>query len=496
MKSVLTSEEIKEIIDNLYHTIGVRMTINMGKYPNFNSCSEVKQSSFLDVCKVITTHLELPISISPSFSAAFQSKGMVLNDSNSTSGIGAQIHIPVNLPWYKTEALNNFPITITVPPEALTKGYYFLMTQLSHEFSHIYLHSRRDPQSESEWATDLCALMMGFAPLWRQGRKHTSTQKNATQTITSVHTQGYLSDNEFDFAVNYIYQLRRPFEKLRKQLSSTKQRIQLICNDISKYLEDVCLLYNFHYNHPQKSFKHAEDAKIFSKLAQSHYKSEIEELLAKSKSETNVIVKPLLFKKEFYDKDIKWLENNLEQLNAIEIKLNQKLVELKHYYEIIIKNIDTDHYNRIFNAHVAAISDSLYDADKKIQKIYKELKVLGKCLACYNQYKKESIVNEKDAKTLSLICKTDYFAASEEFIRKEQKKIERIDAGLKEAHNFYSVDDEILSSWIVELKDVISTLNYCLKEQKDNLKVVIRNLSFIGKTKWTWNRIMSRIVKI
>lgn len=486
-KSVFTTEEIKGIIDGLYHTIGVRMIFNPGKYPNFNAGSIVKQSSFMDVCKVITEHLELPVKITPSFSSEFKSRGMVLNENSSTSGIGAQIHLPYNLPWYKTEALNNFPISITVPPEALAKGHYYLMTQLSHEFSHIYLHSRRDPQRESEWATDLCALMMGFAPLWRRGRTHTYTQQDVHQVVTNTVTQGYLSDEEFEFAVNYINKLRNTFENLRIELSSEKQRIQSIFNEISGYLEDISLLYDFHFKHPQKSFINAEDAKTFSKIAGSHYISEIKELLVKRKNDTNAIVKPLLHKKEFYDNDIKWMEDNLKQLHTIESKLNRILAELKSDYNIIFQNIDAVHYDRVFNNRVAAISKGICDAEEKIQKIHKEISVSERCLTYYNHYKKESIDDEKDAKTLSLICKRDYFIASDEFINNQQKRIEGIEELLKKAEEFYSIDDEVLSSKLAELKEIISTLEYCLKEQKDNLKVIKRNLSFLGKAKWRWD---------
>lgn len=211
--NVLTSEELKEIIDTLYGTIGVRMNINLTKYPNVNILLPVNQSSFLDDCKVITDHLELPILVKPIFSSSFETKGVVLNEGNGTSGIGAQIHIPDNLPWYKSESMNNVPINITVPPEALAQGFFFLTTQLSHEFSHIYLHSRRDPQKESEWATDLCALMMGFTPLWLQGRQQTKRGATSTYTTTYIQTRGYLSDNEFNYAVNYINNLRSPFEQ-------------------------------------------------------------------------------------------------------------------------------------------------------------------------------------------------------------------------------------------------------------------------------------------
>lgn len=481
-KNVLTSEEIKEIIDNLYRTIGVRMDVNLSNYPNINV--SLSNNNFMDACKVITDQMELPISIMPLFSSSFHTQGMVLNEGNSTSGVAAQIHIPANLPWYKTDGMKNFPINITVPPEALSQGHYYLLTQLSHEFSHIYLHSRRDPQKDSEWATDLCALMMGFTPLWLQGRKHVSKEVNSNQTITYTQTQGYLSDAEFNFAVDYIDDLRSPFEQLRNSISFIKQQIQESCNDISKYLEDVSLLYDFHYKHPQTSFKNEKDAAVFSKLAQPQYKSEIEALLTKSKNETNAIIKPLQNKKEFYEKDRISMENHGKDLNAIEAKLGQCLKELKHYYDVLIQNLDVKHYTSVFNVRVKSMSKGIRNANKKTQQINKKIEILEKCLAHYKKYKKKSYAKDADAKTFSLIGNTDYIASSVAFIKNKQEKIDEIDGILKKTHYFYSIDEERLLSKIAELNDVISTLDYCQKEQNSHIKVVKRNLNFIGRTKW------------
>lgn len=482
--SVLTSEEIKEIIDRLYSTIGIRMNVNLNKYPNVNILLPINQSSFLDDCKVITDHLELPILVKPIFSSSFESKGVVLNEDNGTSGIGAQIHIPGNLPWYNTEAMNNYPINITVTPEALAQGFFFLTTQLSHEFSHIYLHSRRDPQKESEWATDLCALMMGFTPLWLQGRKQTRREVSSNHTTTYVQTQGYLSDYEFSFAEKYINNLRSPFEQLRNNISSIKQKIQLDCNEISKYIKDVLLLYDFHFKHPQKTFKHIGDAATFSKLAQSQYISDVEALLAKSKSATNVIVKPLQDKRVFYEKDKKWMENNLEELKAVEERLGQSLKELKHDYEVMIQNIDVEQYTSLFKTRVKSLSKGIREANKKILLINQKIEILRKSLEYYRKYKKISYAKETDTKTLSLISNGDFIPRSATFIKKEQEVVDGIERVLKEAHYFYSFDDDILVSKIAELNDVISTLEHCLQEQKNHIKIVIRNLTFIGKTKW------------
>lgn len=421
--NVLIFDEVKEIIDNLYGTIGVRMNINLSKYPIVNESSSVSQSSFLDDCKIITEHLELPIHIIPTFSSSFETNEIVRNTGNGTSEIGAQIHIPSNLPWYKTDSMKGFPINVTIPPKALAQGHFFLMTQLSHEFSHIYLHSRRDPQKESEWATDLCALMMGFTPLWFRGRKRMWTENKSNLLVTYTQTQGYLLKDEYDFAVTYIDQLRKPFEQLRNNISSSRQKIQSLCDEISKYLEDIVLLYDFHFKHPQKSFKHPDDAVIFSKLAQSHYKTDIEIMLKDSKRDVNAIIKPLSMKQEFYKKDKQGLEDNDKVMCAIEEKLRQGLMKLKHDYEVIVQNVDVKYYTKIHSSKIKSLYKSIHKANKIIKEYRKEQKTLDNGLRYYKQYKMTSYARETDEKTLSIISHADYFAVSKAFIENEQKNL-------------------------------------------------------------------------
>lgn len=384
--NVLTSKEVKEIIDNLYGTIGVRMNIKLNKCPVVNKSSSVSQSSFVNDCKIITEHLELPIHIIPTFSSSFETKGIVRNTGNGTSGIGAQIQVPRDLPWYKTDLMKGYPIKVTIPSEALAHGHFFLMTQLSHEFSHIYLHSRRDPQKESEWATDLCALMMGFAPLWSRGRKLRWTESISNSIVTHTQTQGYLSEDEYAYAVTYIDQLRKPFEQLRNNISTSKQKIQSHCDEIFKYLEDIVLLYNFHFKHPKESFKHPEDAVVFSKLAQSHYKPDVEVLLRDSKRDVNAIIKPLSVKQEFYEKDKQGLEANEKVMCAIEEKLRQKSKELKHDYEVIVQNIDVKYHTRIYASQIKSLCKGIHKANKMIKGYNKKLKILYKGLGYYEQY--------------------------------------------------------------------------------------------------------------
>jgi len=486
-KNIFTTEELKDIIDGLYNTIGIRMNVNLNNYPWIDGRSCVEQSSFCDVCKVITDHLELPIVVMPTFSQTFKTQGLVLNERNGTSGIGAQIHIPGNLPYYKTEAMKNFPIAITVPPEALLQGQYFLMTQLSHEFSHIYLYSRRDLQKESEWATDLCALMMGFTPLWIQGRKQTIRQNDSNSIVTK--TQGYLSDSEFSFAVDYINTLRNSFEQMRLNISDLKNAIQRECNDISQYLNDVYLLYDFHYKHPHKSFMRKDDVDVFSKLAQPQYRKEIEILLKDSKRNVNNVIAPLRNQKEFYKKDEKLMEDNYEVLKTTGEKLRNTFDELRNDLNVVLHHIDVEKYTRIHNLRIKSMKKGIKVCKKLIQKLSKRINLLDRTFTFYKDNKKGQDPSEADAKTISLI-NADFVGNSRSFVKKMQEKIDEIESMLEKARYFYSIDESILIAQVSELENAINTLNYCLAEQKKHLQVLMCNLNFFGKIKYSYYRLL------
>ena len=346
-----------------------------------------------------------------------------------------------------------------------------------------------DPQKESEWATDLCALMMGFAPLWSRGRKLRWTESISNSIVTHTRTQGYLSEDEYAYAVTYIDQLRKPFEQLRNNISTSKQKIQSHCDEISKYLEDIVLLYDFHFKHPKESFKHPEDAVVFSKLVQSHYKPDVEVLLRDSKRDVNAIIKPLSVKQEFYEEDKQGLEANEKVMCAIEEKLRQKSKELKHDYEVIVQNIDVKYHTRIHASQIKSLCKGIHKANKMIKGYNKKLKILYKGLGYYEQYKTKSYARVTDEKILSLISHADYFEGSEAFIKKQQEKLDEIDDIRKRARWFYSIADDVLESKIAELNSVVSTLDYCLKELKSHIKVVMRDLKFMGKVRWVLNSV-------
>ena len=492
---VLNNEELKEIIDRLFDTIGVRMSLRLDDCPFEIDHRAVSQSAFTDAAKVITDHMELPVSIRPIFSSMFRTQGMVLNESNSTSGIGAQVSIPEYLPWHKSDAMVNYPISVTVPPEALAKGYYYLMTQLSHEFSHIYLYSRRDPQKTDEWATDLCALMMGFAPLWLEGRKITRTEVNphTYQRQTVVHTQGYLSDAGFKYAVGYTDSLRAPFLLLRKDISRLIQSVQTDCDELSHYLVEISLLHGFHRKNVQTAFRDAADAAIFCEVAQEQYKSETERLLTVSKQQTNRIVRAMQGKREFFARDREWLQNTVGELRSVVDRLDRRLEKLRNDHYVISRNIDSEHYEKIFDERIKAVSDCVDKAESRIAELERQSETLGKCLVLHEDFGKETYAQESDAGVFSLIRNSEYKEYSRRYMAESREKLADAKRLLDSNARYYTIDDADLVAEISALDSLISGLNHGIAEQKGYVATVVRNLMFAGKLKWYWARLSGNL---
>ena len=92
---VLTREDIKRIIDNLYSTIGVRMRVDMDDFHKVNYSDHVSQDSFPDIVEVFTNHLELPVKIVPVFSSVFESRDIVFNKENSVMGSALKSIFPI-----------------------------------------------------------------------------------------------------------------------------------------------------------------------------------------------------------------------------------------------------------------------------------------------------------------------------------------------------------------------------------------------------------------
>lgn len=120
------------------------------------------------------------------------------------------IDIPANIPLINTPAFNNFKMVISIKESTKTSYETFIYT-LAHELSHAVLHSIRHSLKESEEATDLLVIIMGFGDIMEKGikdeRKAGHYASDGFTRFNSNHSTicGYLGETNFKFVKKYIY---------------------------------------------------------------------------------------------------------------------------------------------------------------------------------------------------------------------------------------------------------------------------------------------------
>jgi hypothetical protein len=78
------------------------------------------------------------------------------------------VTIPNNIPLIATEQFRNFRFEITIKKSTKIKYETFVYT-LAHEMSHILLHSIKHRLKDSEEATDILPMLLGFSNIMKNG---------------------------------------------------------------------------------------------------------------------------------------------------------------------------------------------------------------------------------------------------------------------------------------------------------------------------------------
>ncbi len=288
--SALSNEEIRQIIEQLYVTIGLRPTYPLSRWP-----FDITSSNFSVYAEAILKHMRLPIKLVPDFETAFESTG--LTRANSQQGVAAQVLIPSNLPLFTSDSLRGFPVTVRL---RITPGMeHSLLTLLTHELCHVFLHSWRHPLKDSEHATDLCALMLGFGDLWDRGRKHTRREQ-----IDQIHyrevttTHGYLSDENYAFARDYISTRLNPFTLHLNSCAIQIQDVQELCNECSEAISTLFETLDEHRrtNSPVRK----GDNDTFSSLCRPGSREALHAEIDEEKRKANALVRTLNSGSSFY----------------------------------------------------------------------------------------------------------------------------------------------------------------------------------------------------
>lgn len=279
----IPNTEISRIIVQLYASIGVRPMFDINDVPCI-----ANRDNFSATASKILAHMRLPIRLIPDFTTPYESTG--LTRANTQQGVAAQVLIPQSLPSISSDSLKGFPITVRLRLDG--SSGYTLWTMLTHELSHILLHAWGIPLKESEHATDLCALMLGFGDLWDLGRKRTTRELvNASQQLVRTITYGYLSDDNYDFARQYITDLINPFAGLRFQIRSQIADIQTLCEQCAEQTDALFKMLDYHRSCNCRVRQ--PDAELFSALSRPSSRADLESEVESHKAKANTLVRKL-----------------------------------------------------------------------------------------------------------------------------------------------------------------------------------------------------------
>lgn len=220
MHRQLGPKYVGDAIDELTTLLGVKEEIAPETILNIYR----SQSAALSI-EHMAGYLGLPIKVNIVMVSAtygqkdgihFTTRGLANTDDTgkATESITAQVLIPGHLPFYGSELLRGFPMTVRISDDCYKDPISFFSI-MAHELSHVVLHSLLSPHKENEVYTDLAAMILGFSSVMKDGRKVVKVDQQAyhpnpttTTTTTTTTTYGYLSDEDFHFAFDKIGAIR------------------------------------------------------------------------------------------------------------------------------------------------------------------------------------------------------------------------------------------------------------------------------------------------
>jgi hypothetical protein len=347
---------IDNAINQLFSSKGLKENVDHEKILDLMILRNIK-----DAVKEIAKYLGLPIEVDlsyvprgyrPNAGDGFHSTALVKTEWNGqgAAGIIAQVSIPHNLPFYGSLSMVNFPIKVRVSENCADNPMTFIFI-MAHELSHILLYSILHKEKENEFYTDLTVMMLGFTEVARQGRQIVKSYKstssgilsNTTTTTTNTTSYGYLSNENFNFAINRINNLIIKYCKnknqLNKKINETQEGISNKKIEISyfkKYLSYLDQNYN--------KVISEQDRPLISIFHQPDYTDELEMIIKKNVNEIKQIL--LYFQKinhygENYLKEVKRIEGRMiaikVEVDSKWTKVNNAVVILKRYTPMLYR---------------------------------------------------------------------------------------------------------------------------------------------------------------
>lgn len=356
----ISKNYIEEAIKTLADSIGIKDNVDDQKI-----ISLVRQGKVKEGIKEIAKCLRLPIEINLSYvpkgyhpgnTNNFHSTHLVKTDwrGRGSEGITAQVSIPSYLPMYGTSGLNNFLISVRVSENCADNPATFIAV-MAHELSHIVLHSLWHKEKDNEIYTDITAMMLGFSNIIKNGRKVIKTSSstdygflsNTTTTTTETTTYGYLSDENFNFALNKIEEILNRYKQGKKKLIG---KIKELTKKLKKN-KKIMVYFQKYLEYVDKNLNRKmsqEDGYKISGFHQAGYTDEFEQAIRQTESELkqfNNFVQNLNHYNETLFSTIKQHE---EKIRVSGNNLNAKYDKLKSDVDILKKHVSLGYKLKIF----------------------------------------------------------------------------------------------------------------------------------------------------
>jgi len=352
----IDNKYIDNAINELFTSIGLKENVDHKKIIDLIVARKIK-----DAVKEIAKQLGLPIEVNlsyvprgyrPNASDGFHSTALVKTEWNGRGAVGitAQVSIPSNLPFYGSPSMINFPINVRVSENCADNPMTFIFV-MAHELSHILLYSLLHKEKENEFYTDLTAMMLGFSKVARNGRQIVKSYKSTssgilsstTTTTTNTTSYGYLSDENFDFAINKIDYLlidyRKNKNELNKKISETQK---IISNHEMEIFYFQKYLVYLDKNYPKVISK--QDGPLISSFHQPDYTDDLKMIIKKNVNEVKLILSYSLKINHYGEGYLKEAKNIEEKLRTIKnevdskwTKVNDAVVILKKYVPLPFK---------------------------------------------------------------------------------------------------------------------------------------------------------------
>ena len=121
----------------------------------------------------------------------------------------AQIQLISPMPKYGSIVFKNLRFRIEYDKSVAGLSVERFLFAIAHEIGHILLLSKDSPHCESEVATDLIAMVMGFDSVYQKSKVVEVFNQSWPYNKIGDSIAGYLSKEEISFARQYIVERRK-----------------------------------------------------------------------------------------------------------------------------------------------------------------------------------------------------------------------------------------------------------------------------------------------